>query len=83
MATINMHDAKTQLSDLVARAEAGEEIIIADQIRIQVVDIRPGRIRLGVDAPEWMSIQRNEMIEGDRNPGDDTAASRQPNSRTA
>ena len=29
MATINMHQAKTELSDLVARAEAGEEIIIA------------------------------------------------------
>lgn len=29
MVTINMHDAKTQLSDLVARAEAGEEIVIA------------------------------------------------------
>jgi len=29
MAIINMHDAKTQLSDLVARAEAGEEIVIA------------------------------------------------------
>jgi prevent-host-death family protein len=29
MATVNMHDAKTQLSDLVARAEAGEEILIA------------------------------------------------------
>ena len=29
MATINMHDAKTQLSDLVARAEAGEDIVIA------------------------------------------------------
>ena len=29
MATINMHDAKSQLSDLVARAEAGEEIVIA------------------------------------------------------
>lgn len=29
MTIINMHDAKTQLSDLVARAEAGEEIIIA------------------------------------------------------
>ena len=29
MATINMHDAKTQLSGLVARAEAGEEIVIA------------------------------------------------------
>lgn len=29
MAIINMHDAKTRLSDLVARAEAGEEIVIA------------------------------------------------------
>lgn len=29
MAIINMHDAKTRLSDLVARAEAGEEILIA------------------------------------------------------
>lgn len=29
MVTINMHDAKTQLSDLVTRAEAGEEIVIA------------------------------------------------------
>ncbi|SFK73478.1 prevent-host-death family protein [Mesorhizobium albiziae] len=29
MAVINMHQAKTELSDLVARAEAGEEIVIA------------------------------------------------------
>jgi len=33
MAIINMHDAKTQLSDLVSRAEAGEEIIIARRNR--------------------------------------------------
>jgi prevent-host-death family protein len=29
MAIINMHQAKSALSDLVARAEAGEEIVIA------------------------------------------------------
>lgn len=29
MATFNMHRAKTELSELVARAEAGEEIVIA------------------------------------------------------
>jgi prevent-host-death family protein len=29
MSTVNMHAAKTQLSDLVKRARAGEEIIIA------------------------------------------------------
>jgi antitoxin (DNA-binding transcriptional repressor) of toxin-antitoxin stability system len=29
MAQVGMHEAKTTLSQLVARAEAGEEIIIA------------------------------------------------------
>ncbi|UIJ73724.1 type II toxin-antitoxin system Phd/YefM family antitoxin [Aurantimonas sp. HBX-1] len=33
MATFNMHRAKTGLSDLVARAEAGEEIVIARRNR--------------------------------------------------
>ena len=29
MATVNIHEAKTHLSRLIARAEAGEEIVIA------------------------------------------------------
>ena len=29
MLTVNMHDAKTQFSKLIARVEAGEEIVIA------------------------------------------------------
>ena len=29
MATVNIHEAKTNLSKLIARAEAGEEIVIA------------------------------------------------------
>ena len=52
MATINMHDAKTQLSDLVARAEAGEEIVIARRnkpavklVRVEVADEAPKRVR--------------------------------------
>lgn len=40
MATINMHDAKTQLSDLVARAEAGEDIVIARRNRPAVRLVR-------------------------------------------
>lgn len=49
MAIINMHDAKTQLSDLVARAEAGEEIVIARRnkpavrlVRVESAGSRPG-----------------------------------------
>ena len=42
MATINMHDAKTQLSDLVARAEAGEDIVIARRNKpvVRLVPVR-------------------------------------------
>jgi len=45
MATINMHDAKTQLSDLVARAEAGEDIVIARRNRpaVRLVPVADGR----------------------------------------
>jgi prevent-host-death family protein len=44
MATVNMHDAKTQLSDLVARAEAGEEIVIARRNKpaVRLVPVRSG-----------------------------------------
>ena len=37
---VNIHKAKTQLSDLVARAEAGEEIVIA-RANIPVVKLVP------------------------------------------
>lgn len=53
MATINMHDAKTQLSDLVARAEAGEEIVIARRNKPAV--------RLVPVTPPDKSAQWNEM----------------------
>jgi prevent-host-death family protein len=44
MAVINMHDAKSQLSDLVARAEAGEEIVIARRNKpaVRLVAVQDG-----------------------------------------
>ena len=45
MATIKMHEAKTHLSSLVARAIGGEEIVIArgdkPQVRLVPVDETP------------------------------------------
>jgi len=48
---------------LVITRKVSEEIVINDEIRVQVVSIRPGRIRIGIDAPPWMSVQRGEIIE--------------------
>lgn len=50
MATFNMHRAKTELSDLVARAEAGEEIVIARRnkpaVKLVPVDVAPAKRRM-------------------------------------
>jgi prevent-host-death family protein len=50
-ATINIHEAKTQLSALVARAEAGEEIVIAraNKPAVRLVPVESLRVqrRLG------------------------------------
>lgn len=50
---------------LVVTRKICEAIRINDEIRIEVVDIRPGRVRIGIDAPTWMSIQREEIVPSD------------------
>jgi carbon storage regulator len=54
---------------ILARKE-GEEIIIGDTIRIVVVQVRSGgMVRLGIDAPKGISVNRLEVqrkVEADR-----------------
>ena len=54
MTTVNVHEAKTTLSDLIARAEAGEEIVIArankPAVRLVPVAARRERRVLGLNA---------------------------------
>jgi prevent-host-death family protein len=53
---VNMHDAKTRLSELVAAAERGEEVIIAragaPAVRLVAVSVEHAPVRLGVLAGE-------------------------------
>jgi prevent-host-death family protein len=53
---VNMHDAKTKLSELVAAAERGEEVVIARNgvpaARLVAVDVEHKPVRLGVLAGE-------------------------------
>lgn len=54
MTTVNMHEAKTHLSRLVARVEAGEEIVIA----------RAGRPVARLLAPETTRPRRLGLWKG-------------------
>ena len=48
---VNMHDAKTRLSELVAAAEGGEEVIIArggtPAVRLVAITVKHSPVRLG------------------------------------
>lgn len=48
---------------LVLTRKSGESVIIAGNIRITVVDIGHGRVRLGIEAPDAMTIDREEIHE--------------------
>jgi len=47
---------------LVLTRKVNEEILIGDQIRIKVVDIGAGRIRLGITAPRNVTVLRDEVV---------------------
>jgi carbon storage regulator len=47
---------------LVLTRKLGEKILIGDDIVITVLDVRGDSIRIGVDAPRGISIQRAEIL---------------------
>ena len=47
---------------LVLTRKVNEEILIGDHIRIKVVDIGAGRIRLGISAPRDVTVLRDDVI---------------------
>lgn len=45
---------------LVLTRTVGEELVIGDDIRVRVSQIKGGRIKLAIDAPRNISIKRQE-----------------------
>lgn len=48
---------------LILSRKVGEKIIIDGKIEITVASIRKNEIKLGIKAPEYMSIYRKEIFE--------------------
>ena len=42
--------------------KVGEKIIVGDDITIEVVDVRGGRVRIGISAPDYCAIVREELL---------------------
>ena len=48
---------------LVLTRKQGEGIVIGDDIRIYVVELKNGNIRIGIDAPKDHKIYRQEVYD--------------------
>ncbi len=46
---------------LVLSRKIGEEIVIADQVRVRISSIQGHRVRLAISAPDDISIYRAEI----------------------
>jgi carbon storage regulator len=46
---------------LVIRRRAGESLLIGEDVEIQILDVSPTRVKLGIVAPKNVTILRSEV----------------------
>ena len=48
---------------LVLSRQRDETIMIGDQIRITIVEVRGDKVRIGIEAPKDVSVHRQEVYD--------------------
>ena len=47
---------------LVLSRKAGEAIVVGDDIKLRILEVKGGLVRIGIEAPEDVSIHREEVF---------------------
>jgi len=48
---------------LILTRKTGETITVGDNIQIQVLSVKGGQVRIGIDAPREILVNREEVFE--------------------
>lgn len=48
---------------LVVTRKKDEKILVGENIRIFIIDVKGDKVRIGIDAPKNISIYRSEVLE--------------------
>ncbi|NWF37725.1 carbon storage regulator CsrA [Mariprofundus sp. NF] len=48
---------------LILTRKKGESIAIGDNIQIQVLNVKGGQVRIGIEAPREVRVNREERVE--------------------
>ncbi|MEY3173632.1 MAG: hypothetical protein RLZZ436_1546 [Planctomycetota bacterium] len=51
---------------LVLSRQSDEAIIIGDNIRVTIVEVRGDKVRIGIDAPRDVTVHRQEIYDAIR-----------------
>ena len=51
---------------LVLSRQSNETIIIGDNIRVTIVEVRGDKVRIGIDAPRDVTVHRQEIYDAIR-----------------
>ena len=62
---------------LILTRRHGESIIVGDNVRITVISVKGNQVRIGVEAPRSVSVQRQE-IAGKKDPAQDNDLEKVP-----
>jgi carbon storage regulator len=46
---------------LVLTRRQGESIVINGDIQVSVVALQGGKVRIGIEAPDWVTVDRQEV----------------------
>jgi len=52
---------------LILTRKKGESITIGDNIQIQVLNVKGGQVRIGIDAPREIQVNREECLKAFEN----------------
>jgi carbon storage regulator len=58
---------------LVLSRQSDETIIIGDNIRITIVEVRGDKVRIGIDAPRDVAVHRQEIYDAIRRDAENAA----------
>lgn len=59
---------------LVLTRRVGETLIIGDNVKLTIVGVKSGQVRVGIDAPKEVQVQREELLlKQDKTSEDDTS----------
>jgi carbon storage regulator len=63
MASTLSRKIKELISMLVLSRRMGETLVIADNIKLTVLGVSGGQVRLGIEAPRDISVHREEIYQ--------------------